>query len=182
MWPSIMAYNLNRMTNTSETGTYYAGKNKADQAYGKVLTAQTPGATAGGVAGAGGLTNANTIRQQQAQTALQAKKQAGMQNNPIEQAAVAAAESELQDEMAAENQAQAARTFSFAQQMANKPKTPGGSVRRGADMMSIGQATGSGLAKANMEGKRKARLNAASAQAKLQTAMLQKENNQRRNG
>jgi len=178
MWLSIMAYNLNTMTNTRESGTYYAGKNKADQAYGKVLSAQTPMSTPGMV-GAGGLTNAASIRQQQNTAALQAKQKAGLQNNPIEQAALAAAESDLQDEMAAENQAQAARTFSFAQQMANRPKTPGGSVRRGADIMSIGQATGSGLAKANMEGRRKARLGAASAQAKLQTAMLQRENQQR---
>lgn len=177
-----MAYNLNRMTNTSETGTYYAGKNRADQAYGKVLSAQSPVPGMAGAVGAGGLTTANAIRQQQAQAGLQAKKQASMQNNPIEQAALAAAESGLQDELAAENQAQAARTFSFAQQQAMKPKTPGGSVRRGADMMSIGQATGSGLAKANMEAKRKARLNEASAQAKLQTALMQRENNQRMGG
>lgn len=174
-----MAYNLNTMTNTRETGTYYAGKDKADRAYGQVLSAQNPAAGTGGAVGAGGLTTANQIRQQQGVAALQAKQQAGLKNNPIEQAAIATAESELQDELAAENQAQAARTASFAQQMATRPSTPGGSVRRGSDMMSIGQATGSGLAKANADAKRKARLNAASAQAKLQTAMLQRENQQR---
>lgn len=176
-----MAYNLNQLTNTRESGAYYAGKDRADRAYGRVLSAQTPGAAGtGGQFGAGGLTSANAIRQSQQQAGYQKQAQDSLKNNPILNAATAAAESELQDELAAENQAQAKRTFDFAQAQASRPKTPGGSIRRGADMMSIGQATGSGLAKANADAKRKARMAEAAAKAQLQTSLMQAENRQRR--
>lgn len=159
-----MALRKNTLTNTLETGTYYAGKNKASQAYGKVLSGQASG-------GAPRTGNEAALMMKNQANAAAAKARMATPN-PIEEAAVATAERELQDELAQDNRDQAARTFSFAQQMATRPRTPGGSIQRGGDVMSIGSATGSGLAKANADAKRKARLAEAKAKAKLTSATI----------
>lgn len=138
----------------------YAGKAKADKAYGQVLG----GSNMGGVYG-----SANRLKAQKAAKAVD------VAGNPIqnaaENAAVAQVESDLQDELAADNRMQSDRTFSFAQRMAEKPRIPGGSIQRGGST-TIGAATGGGLARANAEAKRAKRIAAAKATAGASEAVL----------
>lgn len=177
---AINRFALNPRTQTVESGKYYSGKEKADKGYASELQRSTSPYTAQGVLGrqqaaAGG---------QQSGTGLQRLTKLGGgatgQNSFLqtaEDAAVTQAEAELQDEIAESNEAQAARTAEYAQAIGTATRPPGGSIRRGTT--TIGQASGAGLAQANAAARRKSKIDAAKARAKLavaETAMNRNKN------
>lgn len=142
---------LDPFTGTVGTqGLYYSGKEKADRRYAQERNAPfSPLTAAGRNAKAGKPATPYSI----------SNPKPGSYADVTQQAALAGVESELQDEQAAQNALQAERTFQLALNEANRPRTPGGSFRRGTT--SIGAATGAGLAKANMEARAGAKRKAA---------------------
>ena len=176
---ALNRFALNPRTATTESGIYYAGKNKADARNASDLKRSTSPYTGQGVlarqqAAAGGQSSSGL------QKLTKLGGGVGGQNSfqqTAEDAAVTEAEAELQDDLAAANEAQAERTASYANALASAARPPGGSIRRGT--ASIGQAGGAGLAQSNMEARRQAKISAAKARAKLavaETAMNRKSN------
>jgi hypothetical protein len=175
---ALNRFALNPRTQTVESGKYYSGKEKADKGYASELQRSTSPYTAQGVLGrqqaAAGKTGTGATKL----TPIGGGSGSGTSFMQVaEDAAVTQAEAELQDEIAESNEAQAARTAEYAQAIGTAARPPGGSIRRGTT--TIGQASGAGLAQANAAARRKTKIDAAKARAKLavaETAMNRNKN------